>query len=204
MPAAGKYLCVPSSFFTIDTSRIVMCAQLAGGSAGGALLLLAHSLWWRVLASTLNFESVPLLAGVLPLGPSASATLPRIWTLESLIEALRQQTYGVDGAGSLVAGALLGYASVVAWQNRANLKPEARRRARETCRAAAHAVAWPVGAWNTFVLFMVLDTGFNTARLGDGRSVSVLLLVLAGVLCNLKLWWCCALWRFARQPNRLG
>jgi hypothetical protein len=174
------------------------------GSAGGALLLLAHSLWWRVLSAALSLEHEPVLAGLFPRGPSASATLPRIWTPETLIETLRQQAYGVDGGGSLVAGALLGYASVVAWQNRANLEPEARRRARETCRAVAHAVAWPVGFWNAFVLFMVLDAGFNTARLGDGRSVSVLLLVLAGVLCNLKLWWCAALWRFTRRPDGLG
>ncbi len=80
-------------------------AFVAAGIVGGALLLLVSSAWWAVLSYTLRGQS-----------DTPALLLINNWrTLDGLAHVLLSQAASLSGAGEMLSGMLLGYASARAW-----------------------------------------------------------------------------------------
>ena len=153
-------------------------AWLMAGALGGALLLLAQSAWWEVLIYHLSGQRV------LPL----VLRLHGWRTLNGLASILAAQALSFVGLFDMACGAVLGWASALAWRAGREAKAgllEGERRGDVRgdlglCGDVARLTVLLVAAGNGFFL---LVSAFSAFRPLDFS------IALLGTLLNLKVLW---------------
>ncbi len=207
--------------------KLLPLLTLLAGAALGALLLLAYGLAWQTLSRSLGF-------GLIVFGVSSPDTglpiwnRPPIWSgVEGLPFVLWQQAHTFFGWPDALAGALLGWASVLLVLHTRGDGP-AGLRGCDICRRICSGILFCVGVFGAMVLALAVlpnlialvyhpeSQGFAeshiltesyvpplplSSHLPVVRGFALQQFILIGVVCNPKLWWCAALWRWA---NRLS